>query len=83
MDVKQLVIRGLAQNKTALLIGGAGLAFLGLGLGYKYLRKPEKVVRVGVVSQLLIHPLKSGKAASLSLAECGRMGLKCGELQDR
>lgn len=84
MDLKALVVDALAQRKiTALLIGGAGVAFLGFGLGYKYLRKPEKLVRVGVVSQLLIHPLKSGRAASVALAECQKFGLKFGELQDR
>ncbi|XP_071353566.1 mitochondrial amidoxime-reducing component 1 isoform X2 [Trachinotus anak] len=84
MDLKALAVSALAQNKkAALLIGGAGIAALGLGLGYKYLRKPEKVVRVGVVSQLFIHPLKSGKAVSVALAECQNMGLKFGELQDR
>ncbi|XP_018521801.1 mitochondrial amidoxime-reducing component 1 isoform X2 [Lates calcarifer] len=84
MDLKELVVSTLAQNKkAALLIGGAGVAVLGLGLGYKYLRKPEKVVRVGVVSQLLIHPLKSGKAVSVALAECQKIGLRFGELQDR
>ncbi|XP_026149078.1 mitochondrial amidoxime-reducing component 1 [Mastacembelus armatus] len=84
MDVKKLAVDALAQNKkAAILIGGAGVAVLGLGLLYKYLRKPEKVVRVGVVSQLLIHPLKSGKAASVALAECQKIGLRLGELQDR
>ncbi|XP_035530619.1 mitochondrial amidoxime-reducing component 1 isoform X1 [Morone saxatilis] len=85
MDLRELTVNALAQNKRAalLLIGGAGVAVLGFGLGYKYLRKPEKVVRVGVVSQLLIHPLKSGRAVSVALAECQEMGLKFGELQDR
>lgn len=84
MDLRELAVNALAQNKrTALVIGGAGAAVLGLCLGYKYLRKPEKVVRVGVVSQLLIHPLKSGKAVSVALAECQKFGLKFGELQDR
>lgn len=84
MDLRHTVVDALSQNKkAALLIGGAGVAILGLGLGYKYLRKPEKVVRVGVVSQLLIHPLKSGKAMSVALAECQKIGLKFGDLQDR
>ncbi|KAM7403637.1 hypothetical protein PAMA_004194 [Pampus argenteus] len=84
MGLKELAVNVLSQNKkAALLIGGAGVAVLGFGLGYKYLRKPEKVVRVGVVSQVLIHPLKSGKAVSVALAECQKMGLKFGELQDR
>uniref|UniRef100_UPI0037E92673 mitochondrial amidoxime-reducing component 1 n=1 Tax=Semicossyphus pulcher TaxID=241346 RepID=UPI0037E92673 len=84
MELKELAVNALTQNKkAALLIGGAGVAVLGLGLGYKYLRKPEKVVRVGVVSQLLIHPLKSGKAVPVALAECQEAGLKFGELQDR
>lgn len=84
MELTKTVVEALTQNKkAALLIGGAGVVVLGLGLGYKYLRKPEKVVRVGVVSQLLIHPLKSGKAVSVALAECQKVGLKFGELQDR
>nr|XP_046269124.1 mitochondrial amidoxime-reducing component 1 [Scatophagus argus] len=84
MDLKELAVNVLGQNKkAALLIGGAGVAVLGFGLGYKYLRKPEKVVRVGVVSKLLIHPLKSGKAVSVAVAECQKVGLKFGELQDR
>ncbi|XP_074547363.1 mitochondrial amidoxime-reducing component 1 [Halichoeres trimaculatus] len=84
MDLKQAVVDALSQRqKAALLVGGAAVAALGIGLGYKYLRKPEKVVRVGVVSQLLIHPLKSGKAVSVALAECQKVGLKFGELQDR
>ncbi|KAK1894696.1 Mitochondrial amidoxime-reducing component 1 [Dissostichus eleginoides] len=32
---------------------------------------------------LLIHPLKSGRAVSVPLAECLQIGLKFGELQDR
>ncbi|XP_044022600.1 mitochondrial amidoxime-reducing component 1 isoform X2 [Siniperca chuatsi] len=84
MELRDLAVNAVAQNKKAvLLIGGAGVAVLGLALGYKYLRKPEKVVRVGVVSQLLIHPLKSGKAVSVALAECQKIGFKFGELQDR
>lgn len=80
MDLKEL----WAQRRTAaLLVCGAGAAALGLGLGYKLLRKPETRVRVGVVSQLLVHPLKSGKAVSVALAECQKIGLKFGELRDR
>lgn len=84
MDLKDWVVNTLSKEKlAALLVGGAGVAVLGLGLGYKYLRKPEKVVRVGVVSQLLIHPLKSGKAVSVELAECQKLGLRSGDVQDR
>ena len=79
MDLRELI----QSKKSALLLGGAGAALLGFGLCYKYLRKPEKLVRVGVVSKLLIHPLKSGKALSVALAECQKFGLKYGELQDR
>ncbi|XP_029684354.1 mitochondrial amidoxime-reducing component 1 isoform X1 [Takifugu rubripes] len=71
------------NRRSAVVLGGAGAALLGFGLCYKYLRKPEKVVRVGVVSKLLIHPLKSGKATSVAAAECEEMGLKSGELRDR
>ncbi|XP_028293647.1 mitochondrial amidoxime-reducing component 1 isoform X2 [Gouania willdenowi] len=80
MDVKEL----LHNRKAVLLAGGAGVVVvLGLGLGYKYLWRSEKAVRVGKVSQLLIHPLKSGKGASVSRAECVRFGLKAARLQDR
>ncbi|XP_072314113.1 mitochondrial amidoxime-reducing component 1 [Eucyclogobius newberryi] len=84
MDLRAAAANAFAQHrKAALLVGGAGVALLGLAVGYKYLRKPEQRVRVGVVSQLLVHPLKSGKALSVALAECVRTGLKFGELQDR
>ncbi|KAL0969501.1 hypothetical protein UPYG_G00228120 [Umbra pygmaea] len=85
MNFKEAVFNAFAENKKALfLAAGTGLSVVGLGLGYKYLlNKPEKVTHVGVVSQLLIHPLKSGKAVSVAHAECQQMGLKYGELQDR
>ncbi|TKS87165.1 Mitochondrial amidoxime-reducing component 1 [Collichthys lucidus] len=84
MDVRDQAVNALSQHRrAALLVCGAGVAALGLGLGYKYLRKPEKVVRVGVVSQLLIHPLKSGKAVPVAEAECGSRGLRSGHLEDR
>lgn len=84
MDLKELAVNAWAQNRRAvLLLGGAAAAALGVGLGYKYLRQPEKAVRVGVVSQLLVHPLKSGRAVSVELAECQKIGLKFGELEDR
>lgn len=84
MDLRAAALNALAQNrKAALVLGGAGAALLGIAVGYKYLRKPEKVVRVGVVSQLLVHPLKSGKALSVALAECHKTGFKFGDLQDR
>lgn len=73
----------MSADKITALAVGAGAAFLGLGLGYKYLWKPEKLVAVGVVSKLLIHPLKSAKAVSVGVAECQKLGLKCGELRDR
>ncbi|KAK6304908.1 hypothetical protein J4Q44_G00254940 [Coregonus suidteri] len=84
MYFKEVFIHAFTENKKALLLaGGAGLTVVGLGLGYRYFLKPEKVTRVGIVSQLLIHPLKSGKAVSVALAECQQIGLKYGELQDR
>ncbi|CAL9686782.1 unnamed protein product [Knipowitschia caucasica] len=84
MDPSAAAVNALSQHrKVVLLLGGAGAALLFIAAGYKYLRKPEKLVRVGVVSQLLVHPLKSGKALSVALAECLRTGLKFGELQDR
>lgn len=80
----ELAANTLGQNKrAALLVGAAGVAVLGFGLGYKYLRRPEKVDGVGVVSKLLVHPLKSGRAVQVTRAECLNIGLKFGELRDR
>lgn len=79
-------LSGLLHSSTAAVVtAAAGVAALGLGLGlgYWYLRRPEKAVRVGVVSKLLIHPLKSGKALRVDLAEVHEIGLKYGELRDR
>ncbi|KAK9534260.1 hypothetical protein VZT92_009316 [Zoarces viviparus] len=86
MELKQLAVSAFVRNhKAALLAGGA--AVLGFaGFAYKYLqknRRTEELVRVGVVSKLLIHPLKSGRAVSVTLAQCQHKGLKSGELQDR
>ncbi|XP_061552247.1 mitochondrial amidoxime-reducing component 1 [Phycodurus eques] len=88
MEPKEAVKAALSHNNKfkPLLVGGAAAAaaaVVALGVGYKYWRKPETRVRVGVVSQLLVHPLKSGKAVSVPLAECLTKGLKCGQMQDR
>ncbi|KAM6917314.1 mitochondrial amidoxime-reducing component 1 [Lycodopsis pacificus] len=83
MALKQLAVGALVRNKKAALLAG-GAAVLGfVGLAYKYLRTREKLDRVGVVSKLLIHPLKSGRAVSVSLARCQHEGLQSGELRDR
>ncbi|XP_076834861.1 mitochondrial amidoxime-reducing component 1 [Brachyhypopomus gauderio] len=71
------------NKKVALYIAGTTVALLGIALGYKYIWKQKKLTRVGAVSQLLVHPMKSGKAVSVHTAECLQMGLKYGELQDR
>uniref|UniRef100_A0A8B9HNR5 MOSC domain-containing protein n=1 Tax=Astyanax mexicanus TaxID=7994 RepID=A0A8B9HNR5_ASTMX len=71
------------HRKAALYVAGTSVALLGLGLGYRYLYKQKKFTQVGVVSQLLLHPLKSGKAVQVEAAECLKMGLKCGEMGDR
>ncbi|XP_036398929.1 mitochondrial amidoxime-reducing component 1-like [Megalops cyprinoides] len=84
MNFKDVVVNAFRQTKKALLCAvGCIFAYLGLGFGYKYLLKPKKVTHVGVVSQLIIHPLKSGKGLSVTTAECWEMGLKYGELKDR
>uniref|UniRef100_A0A672FMS5 Mitochondrial amidoxime reducing component 1 n=1 Tax=Salarias fasciatus TaxID=181472 RepID=A0A672FMS5_SALFA len=84
MDPRQRLFGGLLQSRTAALVaGGAAAALLGLGLGYRYLRRAERAEPVGVVSQLLVHPLKSGRGVSVSEAECLQLGLKSGELRDR
>uniref|UniRef100_A0A3P8S8D5 Mitochondrial amidoxime reducing component 1 n=1 Tax=Amphiprion percula TaxID=161767 RepID=A0A3P8S8D5_AMPPE len=81
---KDLLAEALTDhNKAAVLLGGAAVTLLALGLGFRFLRRPEKLLRVGVVSQLLLHPLKSGRAVHVALAECLKFGLKFGELQDR
>ncbi|XP_068436474.1 mitochondrial amidoxime-reducing component 1 [Clinocottus analis] len=84
MELREMAVNALARNKKAALLAAGGVAVLGcVALGYNYLRKPEQSVRVGVVSKLLIHPLKSGKAVSVTLAECQEKGLKLGDLKDR
>ncbi|KAI1895921.1 hypothetical protein AGOR_G00111750 [Albula goreensis] len=84
MNFRDIMKNAFSENRSALLyFGGGVLTALGLVVGYKYLQKPKKVTRVGVVSQLLIHPIKSGKAVSVTSAECLEMGLKFGELKDR
>ncbi|XP_041732768.1 mitochondrial amidoxime-reducing component 1 [Coregonus clupeaformis] len=70
-------------KKAQLWTVGGGITVVVLGLGYTFLLRPKKVTRVGVVSQILIHPLKSGRAVSVALAECKQIGLKYGELRDR
>lgn len=83
MKLTELLDALVPNRRSAVVLGGAGAVLLGFGLWYRYLRTPEKLVRVGVVSKLLIHPLKSGKATSVAAAECQEMGLKSGELRDR
>lgn len=84
MNFKEACAKFLDQNrKIALLAAGTSVALLGLAIGYKYTRKEKKLIQVGVISQLLVHPMKSGKAVSVDTAECLRMGLKYGELRDR
>ncbi|XP_065144719.1 mitochondrial amidoxime-reducing component 1 [Paramisgurnus dabryanus] len=84
MNFKEACAKFLDQNrKIALLAAGTSVALLGLAIGYKYTRKEKKLIQVGVISQLLVHPMKSGKALSVDTAECLRMGLKYGELRDR
>lgn len=83
MRLAELFSALVPNRSSAVVLGGTGAVLLGFGLWYKCLRKPERVVRVGVVTKLLIHPLKSGKATSVAAAECREMGLRCGELRDR
>ncbi|KAG7261729.1 hypothetical protein CRUP_023716 [Coryphaenoides rupestris] len=79
----------LAHNRTrwCLLaaVGGTALCVVAAAAAYRHLsaRARKGRVPVGVVSQLLIHPLKSGRAVSVGRAECLHMGLKHGELRDR
>lgn len=70
-------------SKTLIYAAGVVLTALALGFGYMYWQTPKKITRVGVVSQLIIYPMKSGKGISVNTAECPKMGLKFGELKDR
>jgi len=84
MNVKEMIMKIFDQNRQiALCAAGTTVALLGLGVVYKYMRQEKKLTRVGVVTQLLVHPMKSGKVVSVETAECLRMGLKYGELRDR
>uniref|UniRef100_A0A8C2K2U0 Mitochondrial amidoxime reducing component 1 n=1 Tax=Cyprinus carpio TaxID=7962 RepID=A0A8C2K2U0_CYPCA len=84
MDFKEVFVKIFDQNREiALCAAGTAVALLGLGLVYKYTCPEKKLTQVGVVTQLLVHPMKSGKAVSVETAECLRMGLKYGELRDR
>lgn len=84
MDFNGEFVKIFGQNrKIALWAAGTAVALLGLGVAYKFMRREKKLTRVGVVTQLLVHPMKSGKAVSVETAECLRMGLKYGELRDR
>ncbi|TRY93618.1 hypothetical protein DNTS_027246 [Danionella cerebrum] len=71
------------NRELVLCVAGTATVLLGLGLVYKLTRRERKLTRVGVVTQLLVHPLKSGRAVPVETAECLRMGLKHGELRDR
>ncbi|XP_028994623.1 mitochondrial amidoxime-reducing component 1 [Betta splendens] len=84
MNLRDTVVDAVSRyRRAALLVAGAGAAALGLALGYKYLLRPEKRVRVGVVAQIFIHPLKSGKAQPVARADVHKMGLRSGDAQDR
>lgn len=84
MDFKEMFVKVFDQNRQlALCAAGTTVALLGLGLVYKHMRQERKLTRVGVVTHLLVHPMKSGKVVSVETAECLRMGLKYGELRDR
>ncbi|KAI2654554.1 Mitochondrial amidoxime-reducing component 1 [Labeo rohita] len=84
MDFKGVLVNIFGQNRQIVLCAaGTAVALIGLGVVYKYTRPEKKFSRVGVVSQLLVYPMKSGKVVSVETAECLRMGLKYGELRDR
>ncbi|KAJ8290560.1 hypothetical protein GJAV_G00014480 [Gymnothorax javanicus] len=84
MDVGSNTISTFTENSNVLLYGVVViLTAIGLGFGYLYLQKPKRLTSVGVVSQLFIHPIKSGKGVKVNSAECVQMGLKSGELKDR
>ncbi|XP_023695028.1 mitochondrial amidoxime-reducing component 1 [Paramormyrops kingsleyae] len=72
-----------AHRKVVLCTVGIGLVSAALCVGFRYFRRPKKVRRVGLVSQINVFPLKSGKGLSVTTAQCLEMGLKYGELKDR
>lgn len=73
----------VAHQKAVLCAVGIGLVSATLCVGFRYFRRPKKVRQVGLVSQINVFPLKSGKGLSVTTAQCLEMGLKYGELKDR
>lgn len=71
------------QSVAALFTAGACAAMFALRLGFKYMQRQRKLTQVGVISQLILYPLKSGKGVLVTETECLRMGLRNGELRDR
>ncbi|CAO2638757.1 Mitochondrial amidoxime-reducing component 1 [Lemmus lemmus] len=73
-------------RSTWLGIAALGLAAVALGtVAWRRTRprRRRRLQQVGMVSQLWIYPIKSGKGVSVREAECTAMGLCCGHLRDR
>lgn len=85
----QAALQHLSQHRVAwLCAAGLGTSIAASWLwttwkGQNGARGRGKLEEVGVVSQLLIYPIKSCKGVSVSEAECTPLGLKNGELRDR
>jgi len=61
----------------------AGAVLVGFVL-WKLLQKSKKTFkRVGIVSQLFIHPIKSCRGVSVQTAQCTQFGLVNGHMRDR
>lgn len=67
--------------KWVLALGGA-IATLAVGrLAWKYMFKAKK--QCGIISKLVIYPIKSCKGIEVSEAMCSPFGLASGLLKDR
>ncbi|XP_053565339.1 mitochondrial amidoxime reducing component 2 isoform X1 [Bombina bombina] len=81
-----LTMEALSRHRTLILCAAAFGASVAVGwflCASKKKSKKRKLQKVGEVSQLFIHPIKSMRGVSLSEAECEEFGLKNGNLKDR
>ncbi|KAM8960955.1 mitochondrial amidoxime-reducing component 1-like [Pelodytes ibericus] len=73
------------QRLSLLCAAGVGLTAIASWMWWRKRRSSEhlEVKQVGIVSQLLIYPIKSCRAVSVQEADCIELGLCKGDLRDR
>ncbi|XP_053304602.1 mitochondrial amidoxime-reducing component 1-like [Spea bombifrons] len=82
MAMKSAVQSFPRQRLPLLCAAGVGLTAIASWMWWRR-RSSEELKQVGVVSQLLIYPIKSCRPISVQDADCLDMGLSKGELKDR